>query len=165
MVAGFQPGANQNPLPRAAGRFDHHPPLAAPGGPAPRGWNNPQTPAGMPQKAPASPADALMTSVAPQKGHPCGGNGLKSTLSDPPGIFQRVESETIPLQEIPLHPAKRGGTRRSKPGGEEAPLARRKKPVSPQYPSSSIPQRQSPAGTHWGRIVPNASGAAPEGMR
>ena len=31
MVAGFQPGENQNPLPRAAGRFDHHPPLAAPG--------------------------------------------------------------------------------------------------------------------------------------
>ena len=30
MVAGFQPGENQNPLPRAAGRFDHHPPLAAP---------------------------------------------------------------------------------------------------------------------------------------
>ena len=28
MVAGFQPGENQNPLPRAAGRFDHHPPLA-----------------------------------------------------------------------------------------------------------------------------------------
>ena len=27
MVAGFQPGENQNPLPRAAGRFDHHPPL------------------------------------------------------------------------------------------------------------------------------------------
>ena len=35
MVAGFQPGENQNPLPRAAGRFDHHPPL---------GWNNPPTP-------------------------------------------------------------------------------------------------------------------------
>ena len=35
MVAGFQPGENQNPLPRAVGRFDHHPPLAAPGGPAP----------------------------------------------------------------------------------------------------------------------------------
>ena len=31
MVAGFQPGENQNPLPRAAGRFDHHPPLPAPG--------------------------------------------------------------------------------------------------------------------------------------
>ena len=44
MVAGFQPGENQNPLPRAAGRFDHHPPLAAPGGPAPLGWNNPPTP-------------------------------------------------------------------------------------------------------------------------
>ena len=55
MVAGFQPGENQNPLPRAAGRFDHHPPLAAPGGPAPLGWNNPNppTPAGMPQKAPS----------------------------------------------------------------------------------------------------------------
>ena len=43
-VAGFQPGENQNPLPRAAGRFDHHPPLAAPGGPAPLGWNNPPPP-------------------------------------------------------------------------------------------------------------------------
>ena len=30
MVAGFQPGENQNPLPRAAGRFDHHPPAGSP---------------------------------------------------------------------------------------------------------------------------------------
>ena len=39
----------------------------------------PRPPAGMPQKAPSSPVDALMTSAAPKR-HPCGGNGLKSTL-------------------------------------------------------------------------------------
>ena len=59
MVAGFQPGENQNPLPRAAGRFDHHPPL--PGrhqrrllqeDPQPRVW---EPPPGMPPLRPLCP--------------------------------------------------------------------------------------------------------------
>ena len=59
MVAGFQPGENQNPLPRAAGRFDHHPPL--PGrrqrrllqeDPQPRVW---EPPPGMPPLRPLRP--------------------------------------------------------------------------------------------------------------
>ena len=84
MVAGFQPGENQNPLPRAAGRFDHHPPLAAPGGPAPLGWNNPPTPRWNASEsaiiARRCPHD-ISSTIRHQKGrHPCGGNGLKSTL-------------------------------------------------------------------------------------
>ena len=83
MVAGFQPGENQNPLPRAAGRFDHHPPLAAPGGPAPLGWNNPPTPRWNASES-ASIAHRCPHDIRSTKGeggrHPCGGNGLKSTL-------------------------------------------------------------------------------------
>ena len=126
------------------------------------GTTTPRPPAGMPQKAPASPADALMTSAAPKgdtKRHPCGGNGLKSTLrgfSNGLSLRQSRSRRSHSIRQSAAEPADRS------PGGEEAPLARRKKPVFPRCPSSSIPRRQSPAGTHWGRIV---SDAAPEGMR
>ena len=55
--------------------------------PAPLGWNNPLTPRWKClRKRPASPADALMTSAAQKERHPCGGNGLKSTLR---GFYNR----------------------------------------------------------------------------
>ena len=121
----------------------------------------PRPPAGMPQKAPASPADALMTSVAPKR-HPCGGNGLKSTLrgfSNGLSLRQSRSRRSHSIRQSAAEPAGRSPKveNHHQPGG--------KNQYPPQCPSSSIPRRQSPAGTHWGRIVPNASGAAPEGMR
>ena len=161
MVAGFQPGENQNPLPRAAGRFDHHPPLAAPGGPAPLGWNNPPTPRWNASESASivrrCPHDIRSTQTKGR--HPCGGNGLKSTLrgfSNGLSLRQSRSRRSHSIRQSAAEPAGRSPEvkKHGQPGG--------KNQYPPQCPSSSIPRRQSPAGTHWGRIV---SDAAPEGMR
>ena len=121
----------------------------------------PRPPAVMPQKAPASPADALMTSVA-QRRHPCGGNGLKSTrkgFSNGLSLRQSRSRRSHSIRQSAAEPAGRRPEvkKHHQPGGKTS--------IHPQCPSSSIPRRQSLAGTHWGRIVSDASGAAPEGMR
>ena len=132
-------------LPRSLGsilksvRAIHNPPT-----PAPLGWNSPPAPPlQCLRKPPGPPIDALMTSAA-LKRLPHSGNGLKSALSDPPRILQRVESEIIPLQgshslgQSAAEPAGRRPAVRSTISPEE----------KPQHPSQrQSPRRQSLAGT------------------
>ena len=69
MVAGFQPRENQNPLPRAAGRFDHHPPLASPGA-ASRSTSALVEPAvGAAMAAPAARTPTPASASRPTTGH------------------------------------------------------------------------------------------------
>ena len=106
------------------------------------GWNKPpDPPLECLRKPPASPADALTTSVAPKE-HPHGGNGLKSTLRGFSNGLSLRQSCSRGSHSIR---AKRSGTRRSKPGGEEAPLARRKKPVSPPVSLQFHPPAPKPS--------------------
>ena len=112
--------------------------------PAPLGWNNPPTPPRW--NASESPIIARRCPhdiSSKGKTTPAAETAL-NRLSENPGTFQQVESETIPLQAIPTTPpipqkvpqkvslAKRSETRRSKTGSGEAPSALRKNPSIPR---------------------------------
>ena len=105
-------------------------------------------PAGMPQGCPII-ARRCPHDISSIIGHPSGGNGLKSAPGDPPRIFQRVESETIPPEELEAgqspprlqfprkFPRKFLGQSAAEPAGlrpesGEAPSALRKNPSIPR---------------------------------
>ena len=114
---------------------------------APLGWNNPPTPP--PLECLRKPCNRSQMPSGHQqhkeKDTPRAELAL-NRLSENPGIFQQVESETIPLQAIPTTPpipqkvphkvsrAKRSGTFRSKTGSGEAPSAAFRPEEKPQHP-------------------------------
>ena len=110
MVAGFQPGENQNPLPRAAGRFDHHPPLQG----RRQRWllqADPQTrvrepPPGMPTLRPLCP---LYPPGPAQRRHiRPGAKWTPGGLSpDEPQLLCRTRKKRIPMwTEYQRHPVR-----------------------------------------------------------
>ena len=153
MVAGFQPGENQNPLPRAAGRFDHHPPLAAPGGPAPLGWNNPPTPRWNASES-ASIARRCPHDIRSTKRHPCGGNGLKSTLrgfSNGLSLRQSRSRRSHSIRQSAAEPAGRSPEVKSTVSPEEKTSI---PPSVPPVPSPGAKAQPGPTGAELSQTQP-----------